>query len=59
MRPFMNMFIATIACAVVVVATAAAQTAKDIRGPSPLIPIDNEPTPRLIVDPPLLRGCQW
>ena len=28
-------------------------TAKDIRGPSPLIAIANEPPPKLIVDPPL------
>ncbi|SRR5579883_899584 len=28
-------------------------TARDIRGPSPLIAIANEPPPRLIVDPPL------
>ncbi len=45
------MFIAAIACAAVV--AAAAQTARDIRGPSPLLSIDNEPAPRLIVDPPL------
>ncbi|MEJ0037877.1 MAG: DUF6130 family protein [Gammaproteobacteria bacterium] len=32
---------------------AAAQSARDIRGPSPLLAIDNEPPPRLIVDPPL------
>ena len=30
-----------------------AQTAKDIRGPSPLVAIDNEPAAKLIVDPPL------
>jgi hypothetical protein len=34
-------------------AGASAQTARDIRGPSPLVAIDNEPPPRLIVDPPL------
>jgi len=45
------MFIAAIAGAAVV--AAAAQSARDIRGPSPLLPIDNEPAPRLIVDPPL------
>lgn len=28
-------------------------TAKDIRGPSPLLAIENEPAPKLIVDPPL------
>jgi Family of unknown function (DUF6130) len=28
-------------------------SARDIRGPSPLVAIDAEPPPRLIVDPPL------
>ncbi|TRC75526.1 hypothetical protein FJV83_08695 [Mesorhizobium sp. WSM4307] len=32
---------------------ASAQTAKDIVGPSPLVAIENEPAPKLIVDPPL------
>src|SRR3954470_23866124 len=32
---------------------AAAQSARDIRGPSPLVAIENEPPPKLIVDPPL------
>jgi len=30
-----------------------AQSARDIRGPSPLVAIENEPSARLIVDPPL------
>jgi len=30
-----------------------AQTAKDIRGASPLVALENEPPPRLVVDPPL------
>ena len=30
-----------------------AQTARDIRGPSPLVALENEPPPRLIVDAPL------
>ena len=30
-----------------------AQSAKDIRGPSSLVPIENEPPAKLIVDPPL------
>ena len=34
-------------------ATAFAQSARDIRGPSPLVAIENEPPPKLIVDPPL------
>jgi hypothetical protein len=34
-------------------ASAFAQSARDIRGPSPLVAIDNEAPARLIVDPPL------
>ncbi len=30
-----------------------AQTARDIRGPSALVALENEPPPKLIVDPPL------
>jgi Family of unknown function (DUF6130) len=33
--------------------SASAQSAKDIRGPSPLVAIENEPPAKLIVDPPL------
>ena len=33
--------------------SAPAQTAREIRGPSPYEQIENEPAPRLIVDPPL------
>jgi hypothetical protein len=46
---------ATIACALLamVATTAQGQSAKDIRGPSPLVAIDNEPPPKLVVDPPL------
>jgi hypothetical protein len=32
---------------------ASARSAKDVRGPSPLLAIENEPAPLLIVDPPL------
>ena len=34
-------------------ANTSAQTARDVRGPTPLIAIENEPPPRLVVDPPL------
>jgi hypothetical protein len=34
-------------------ASAFAQSARDIRGPSPLVAIENEPPAELIVDPPL------
>lgn len=33
-----------------------AQSAREIRGPSPYVAIENEPAPRLIVDPPLAEG---
>ncbi|BCH28823.1 hypothetical protein MesoLjLc_07530 [Mesorhizobium sp. L-8-10] len=31
-------------------------TAKEIRGPSPYVAVENEPAPKLIVDPPLPEG---
>ena len=39
--------------ALIFAAAAMAQTAKDIRGPSPQVAVENEPPPKLIVDPPL------
>ncbi|TCN17246.1 hypothetical protein EV184_14021 [Sinorhizobium americanum] len=33
-----------------------AQSARDIRGPSPYVAIENEPAPKLIVDDPLPEG---
>src|ERR1700745_929396 len=33
--------------------TASPQSARDVRGPTTLLAIENEPPPRLIVDPPL------
>lgn len=45
---------AAIALAVVLHASSlSAQTAKDIKGPTPLVAIPNEPAPKLIVDPPI------
>jgi len=38
--------------------SASAQTARDIRGPSPYEQLANEPAPRLIVDPPLSETLQ-
>jgi hypothetical protein len=37
----------------IIITSADAQSARDIVGPSPLVAIENEPAPRLIVDPPL------
>jgi Family of unknown function (DUF6130) len=46
--------IALIAAALALLATAAAaQTARDVKGPTPLVAIQNEPAPKLIVDPPI------
>jgi hypothetical protein len=45
--------LAGVAVCAVFVPTLSAQTAKDIRGASPLVALENEPPPRLIVDPPL------
>ena len=44
---------ATIAAGAIIIAKAPAQSAREIRGPSPLVAIENEPPARLIVDPPL------
>ena len=49
----------TLAAAVAgtVLATGAfAQSARDIRGASPYVAVENEPAPKLIVDPPLPEG---
>ena len=52
----MTMRIETLAAVVVgaVLATSAlAQSAKEVRGPSTFVPVEKEPAPGLIVDPPL------
>jgi Family of unknown function (DUF6130) len=33
-----------------------AQSAREVRGPSPYVAVEKEPAPRLIVDPPLAEG---
>ena len=45
--------LAAMAASTIFAASALAQSARDIRGPSPLVAIENEPPPKLIVDPPL------
>ena len=44
------------AAATVLATTALAQSAKEIRGPSPYVEIKSEPAPKLIVDQPLPEG---
>ena len=46
-------FLAAMVACTLFATSASAQSAKDVRGPSPLVAIENEPPPRLIVDPPL------
>jgi len=41
-----------IGAAVLYASTAMAQTARDIRGPAPVVPLASEPAARVIVDPP-------
>jgi hypothetical protein len=48
--------LAGVAAATVLATTAFAQSAKDIRGPSPYVEIKNEPAAKLIVDQPLPEG---
>jgi hypothetical protein len=46
-------FTVFVAASMVFATTAIAQSARDIRGPSPLVAVENQPPARLIVDPPL------
>jgi hypothetical protein len=46
-------YIAVAAACMLFATVVSGQSAKDIRGPSPLVAIENEPPPKLIVDPPL------
>ena len=48
--------LAAVAAGTVLVTGAFAQSAREIRGPSPYVAIENEPAPRLVVDPPLAEG---
>ena len=48
--------LATVAVGTVLTTSAFAQSAKEIRGGSPYVAIENEPAPKLIVDPPLAEG---
>jgi hypothetical protein len=47
------MRIGTAAACTALATSAAAQSAREIRGPSPYVTIQNEPAPRLILAPPL------
>jgi Family of unknown function (DUF6130) len=55
--------LAAVAAATVLATSAFAQSAKEIRGATPYAAIENEPAPKLIVDPPipeaLAQGIFW
>ena len=48
--------LAAAAAGTVFITSAFAQSAREIRGASPYIAVENEPAPKLIVDPPLPEG---
>jgi hypothetical protein len=48
--------LAAVAAGTMLTTTAFAQSAKHVRGASPYVAIENEPAPKLIVDPPLPEG---
>jgi len=55
----MTKFMKTLAFAVIgttLTTSAFAQSAKDVRGASPYVAIENQPAPKLIVNPPLPEG---
>ena len=53
MRATLLSVVAVLTASAVTGGSVMAQSAKDIRGPSPLVAIENEPPAKLIVDPPL------
>lgn len=48
--------LAAVAASTMLATPAFAQSAKDIRGNSPYVALENEPAPKLLVDPPLAEG---
>jgi uncharacterized protein DUF6130 len=48
--------LAAVAAGTLLATSAFAQSAREIRGASPYVAVENEPAPKLIVDPPLPEG---
>jgi hypothetical protein len=48
--------LAAVAASTLLATSAFAQSAKEVRGASPYVAVENEPAPKLIVDPPLPEG---
>ena len=51
--------LAAVAAGTVIATSALAQSARDIRGPTPLVGIQNEPPAKLILDPPIPEQLAW
>jgi len=49
---------ATVAVGTVLTTSVFAQSAREVRGPTPYLAVKNEPAPKLIVDPPLAEGLK-
>jgi hypothetical protein len=47
---------AAVAAGALLDTNAFAQSAREVRGPTPYLAVENEPPPKLIVDPPLAAG---
>jgi Family of unknown function (DUF6130) len=54
--PMGRLAFAAVAGGALVATNAFAQSAREVRGPTPYLAIENEPPPKLIVDPPLAAG---
>jgi hypothetical protein len=48
--------LAAVAAGALLATNVFAQSAREVRGPTPYLAIENEPPPKLIVDPPLAAG---
>jgi len=62
-RTAVPLFAVVVAAGTLLAAIAYAQSAKEMRGATPYLAIENEPAPKLIVDPPLsnllAQGIVW
>jgi len=56
MTPFKTFV--TVAVGTVLATSAFAQSAREVRGPTPYLPVENQPPPKLIVDQPLKSGLE-
>jgi hypothetical protein len=54
--PMGQLTFAAIAGGALLATNAFAQTAREVRGPTPYLAVENEPLPKLTVDPPLVAG---